>query len=235
MKSPAGRRLFGRLGAAGIAVVLFVAAATVSSDNIGAAPVWLVSFTIDDVVGANVMSDLGPPYADYRLTPNDPGNCVEAEPSPTGELNAVFNRRIDSAGTRCNPAGSDRQFKIKIDAMSACSRLFDHGYLQNAVNYFPDGTCELYYNDNPRVRVGRLFAKTNRTPVAFLTEMANTSTSYEIRTDGDATITVTGTNQRLVTYMGTARLVEFAPGQKTRAVADPFNLKHQMTFTRYQQ
>jgi hypothetical protein len=46
---------------------------------------------------------------------------------------------------------------------------------------------------------------------------------------------VTGTNQRLVTYMGTARLVEFKPGQKTGTVADSFSLKHQMTFTRYAQ
>lgn len=65
--------------------------------------------------------------------------------------------------------------------------------------------------------------------------MSNTSISYEIRTDTDATITVTGGNQRLVTYMGTAHLFEFAPGQKTRAVADAFNLKHQMTLTRYAQ
>jgi hypothetical protein len=235
MKSPIGRPRFGRLGAAGIAAALCVGV-TVSHDNVGAAPVSLVSFTIDDVAGADVTSDLGAttPYADYRLTPNDSGNCVEAEPSPTGELNAVFNRTIDNVGTRCNPAGSDRQFRITIDAATACTRIFN-AYGPNAVNMYLDGTCELYYNDNPRVRVGRLFAKTTRTPVAFLTQMANTTTSYEIRTDSDATITVTGTNQRVVTYMGTARLVEFAPGQKTRAVADPFNLKHQMTLTRYPQ
>lgn len=236
MKSPIGRPRFGRLGAAGIAAALSVGV-TVPHANVGAAPVWLVSFTIEDVAGADVTSDLGAttPYADYRLTPNDSGNCVEAEPSPTGELHAVFNRKIDSVGTRCNPARSDRQFRIKIDAVSACDRLLAHGYGENAVNYSLDGTCELHYNDNPRVRVAKLFAKTSRTPVAFLTEMSNNATSYEIRTDSDATITVTGTNQRLVTYMGTAHLVEFAPGQKTRAVAGPFYLKHQMTFTRYTQ
>jgi hypothetical protein len=245
MKSPIGRPLFGRLGAAGIAAALCVAA-TVSRDTVGAASVWLVSFTIDGSYadGVNVMSDLGEAtpggwvplrYEDWRLPSNPhPSPCVEAEPSPTGELHAVFNRKIDSVGTRCNPAGSDRQFRIRIDAASACTRIFD-AYGPTAVNMYQNGTCELYYNDNPRVRVGRLFAKTTRTPVAFLTQMTNNSTSYEIRTDSDATITAIGTNQRLVTYMGTARLVEFKPGQKTGTVADPFNLKHQMTFTRYAQ
>lgn len=232
------------LRAVTMAAALCAGAAVLATDTVGAASVWLVSFTIDGSYlddQVDVISDLGEagpdgwvplPYQDYRLLSDPhPSPCVEAQPSPTGALHAVFNRRIDGIGTPCNPVQSDRQFRIAVDAPTACSRLFA-AYGDSAVSLYPDGTCELLYNDNPRVRVGSLFAKALRTPVAFLTQMTGRSTSYEIRTDGDAMITAIGPNQRVVVYMGRARLFEFAPGQKTRAVADSFSLRHQMTFTR---
>lgn len=71
-------------------------------------------------------------------------------------------------------------------------------------------------------------------PSASVRSLGNT-TSYEIRTDTEATLTAIGPNQRLVTYMGTGHLVEFRPGEKAQTVAEAFDLKHQMTFTRYPQ
>jgi hypothetical protein len=225
-----------RIRLASIAAGLGLAVAMLASPRAGAATTWLLSFTIDGAYadGVNVIADLAAPYEDYRLpTLPHPSPCVEAEPAANSHLHAVFNRKIDSAGTRCNPAGSDRQFRIRIDGIGACTRIFN-AYGPTAVAVAPDGTCELYYNDNPRVRVASLFAKASRTPVAFLTAMFGNTTSYEIRTETDAFITSAGANQRVVTYMGTARLVEFGTG-KTRAVEAPFNLKHKMTFTRYAQ
>lgn len=126
-----------------------MAVAIMFVNDVGAASVWLVSFTIDGSYadGVNVMSD-GLRYDDYRIASDPhPSPCVEAQPSSTGELHAVFNRKIDSLGTRCNPAGSDRQFRIRIDAVSACTRIFD-AYGLGAVSLDPNGTCELYYNDD---------------------------------------------------------------------------------------
>ena len=111
-------------------------------------------------------------------------------------------------------------------------RIFN-AYGPNAVSWPGAGPCELFYNDDPRVRIERLFSNQTRTAVAFLTQMTGISISYEIRTDRDATVTTIG-NTSVVTYMGTAHLWEFGNG-KTRAVADAFNLKHQMTLTRYPQ
>jgi hypothetical protein len=64
--------------------------------------------------------------------------------------------------------------------------------------------------------------------------MNSSSVSYEIRTDTDATVKTIAPNVSQVTYFGNAHLWEFGTG-RTRAVADAFTLKHQMTFTRYAQ
>lgn len=219
--------------------VAAAAALTVIATSVkplGAATTWLVSFTIDGTSadGVNVTADQPASYMDYRIAQDPhPSPCVEASPVPAGELHAVFNRKIDPVGTRCNPAGSDRQFRISIGAQGACTRLFN-SYGPSAVVMNAIDECELVYNDNPRVRVGKLFAKATRTPVAFLTMMDGNPVSYEIRTTTDATITAIGPNTRLVTFMGTARLLEFRPGT-TEFVEEPFDLKHQMTFTRQAQ
>jgi hypothetical protein len=81
---------------------------------------------------------------------------------------AVFNRQTDSSGNRCNPLGSDRQFRIAIDAVSACDRISQ--FYPTGVNVHPDGTCELFYNDDPRVRIERLFSNQTRTAVGVLDE-----------------------------------------------------------------
>lgn len=235
-RRPPDRQHFGHfrrltLGAAVCAALVFL-----SAGKIGAGTVWLVSFTIDGSYadGMDVVSDTGLPYTDYRI-PADPhpSPCVQVEQNPTGGVFAVFNRKIDNIGTRCNPSGSDRQFRISIDAPSACTRIFN-AYSSSAVDLHSDGTCELFYNDEPRVRMERVFSNQTRTAVAFLTVMSSSSISYEIRADTEATVTPMGPNQKRVTYMGTAHLWEFGNG-KTRAVADAFNLQHQMTFTRYAQ
>jgi len=207
------------------ASILLLPVGTIGAGNSG-----VVSFTIDAVAGADVASDAGSSYTDYRIPPMDPSNCVQAD--QTGGMFAVFNRKIDTSGTRCSPPGTLRQFRISIDAESACTRIVGN-YGSNAVSWTGAGPCELFYNDNPRVRIERLFSNQTRTAVAFLTEMTGNPISYEIRTDKDATVTTIG-NTSIVTYMGTAHLWEFGTG-RTRAVVDAFNLKHQMTFTRYPQ
>jgi hypothetical protein len=111
-------------------------------------------------------------------------------------------------------------------------RIFS-AYGPNAVSWPGTGACDLVYNDDPRVRIERLFSNQTRTAVAFLTAMTGSTISYEIRTDSDATVRTTG-NISTVTYMSTAHLWEFGNG-KTRAVADPFLLRHSMTFTRHPQ
>jgi len=233
-RRPPDRQLFRHFRRLTMASAICGAFVLLAAGKIGAGPVWLVSFTIDGSYagGVNVVSDTGLSYTDYRI-PADPhpSPCVQVDQSPTGGVFAVFNRKIDDIGTRCNPSGSDRQFRISIDAPSACLRVFN-AYSASAVDMHFDGTCELFYNDDPRVRMERVFSNQTHTAVAFLTRMSTSSVSYEIRTDTDATVAVLGANQRLVTYFGKAHLWEFGGASKTGPVADAFNLKHQMTFTR---
>jgi len=221
---------FGHFRSLALAAAICASIVLVPAGTIGAGNSSVVSFTIDAVGDADVASDTGSAYADYRITPTDPSNCVQAD--QTLGMFAVFNRKIDSSGTRCSPPGTLRQFRIRITAESACSRIFSN-YGSDAVSWPGSGPCELFFNDNPRVRIERLFSNQTRTAVAFLTEMSGSTISYEIRTDKDATVTTIG-NTSIVTYMSTAHLWEFGNG-KTRAVADAFPLRLQMTLTRYPQ
>ena len=222
---------FGHFRGLVIAATIWACIVLLPAGTIGAANSGVVSFTIDAVSGADVASDSGLSYSDYRIPPSDPNNCVQAD--QTVGMFAVFNRKVDSSGTRCSPPGTLRQFRISIDAESACSRI-SYYYGPSAVSWpGATGPCELFYNDNPRVRIERLFSNQTRTAVAFLTEMTANPVSYEIRIDKDATVATIG-NTSIVTYMGTAHLWEFGTG-RTRAVADAFTLKLQMTFTRYAQ
>jgi len=60
------------------------------------------------------------------------------------------------------------------------------------------------------------------------------ATSYEVRTQADATVMNVGVDpdMRIVSYSGSARLWRFEPGVKPRAVAEAFPLQFQMTFKR---
>jgi len=196
---------------------------------------WLVSFTIADVAsGPGASSDGKGPYTDYRWPPSPTGPapdlCVEASPTSTGHLHAVFNRRLDD-DTRCNPNGSDRQYTLRLtDAAGACSRL---------LAAYPDGVvasgdgCELTYTNNPRVRVADLFKKgsPSTTPVAFLAGAGINGQSYEVRMLDSAGMDAPDPNTRTVTYTGQAYLFEFGNG-KAKAVEAPFDLPFSMTFVR---
>jgi hypothetical protein len=221
------------------AAVATVVAVAVPSQPQGAAPTtYLVSFTIDTFPGARVNSDLSIAYADYRLPLVDgDARCIEASPESTGHLHAVFNRRVDD-DTRCNPNGSDRQYRLRLDnAPGACKRLWE-AYGLRGVNMDVDlQGCELFYTDNPRVRVADLFKKGNppTTPVAFLSGMfpANevNGRSYEIRMLEPVAMSAPNANTRIVDYAGQAYLFEFGNG-KAKAVEAPFDLPFRMTFVR---
>jgi hypothetical protein len=221
------------------AALATVVAVAVPGQPEGAAPTtWLVSFTIDDAFPeARVMSDLAIAYADYRLPLVDgDAGCIEASPESTGHLHAVFNRRVDD--TRCNSNGSDRQYRLRLDsAPGACQRLWNaYGVVGVSMNEDSQG-CELFYTDNPRVRVADLFKKGNpsTTPVAFLSGMfpANelNGRSYEIRMLDPVAMTAPDANTRIVEYTGQAYLFEFGNG-KAKAVEAPFDLPFRMTFVR---
>lgn len=221
-------------------VSAFMLTLAVPSHLLGAAQVWLVTFTIDDNFpspgGAGARSDGLGAYTDYRLLgeENPPSGCIEASPTSTGHLHAVLNRRIDDTSTRCNPNGSDRQFRLRlVDAAGACSRL-QLAYGASNVITDGNGNCDLVYTDNPRVRVADLFKKgaPSTTPVAFLTAMFQENTvSYEIRMLDPVPMTAPDPNTRVVEYPGQAYLLEFGNG-KTKAVEAPFDLPFRMTFVR---
>jgi hypothetical protein len=145
------------------------------------ATVWVVSFTIDDAFpNAKVGSDLGIAYADYRLPPvaGDYG-CIEAEPTSTGHLHAVLNRKIDADGTRCNPDGSDRQYRIRLTAAPvACEKLTS---LRLGVVSISAGVS--WSDGQSRVRVADLFKRPASTPLAFFADKRTHGLSYEIGPD----------------------------------------------------
>lgn len=197
------------------------------------ATIWVVSFTIDDAFpDAKVGSDLGIAYADYRLplVVGDAG-CIEAAPTSTG-LHAVLNRKIDADGTRCNPAGSDRQYRIRLTAApEACQKLI--AAYGSGVTYISDGQCELVWTANPRIRVGDLFKKgAASTPLAFLLDQSGAhGLSYEIKALTNLTVSADGSNRRTLTYDGQGMLYEFGNG-KAKFVAEPFDLDLRMVFER---
>jgi hypothetical protein len=208
----------------------------VSGRLLGGATVWVVSFTIDDTYpNAKVTSDLGIAYADYRLplVPGDAG-CIAAEPAPTGLLHAVLNREIDTAGTRCNPAGSDRQYRIRLTAAPvACQKLTDaYG---SGVEALGPGECELMWTANPRVRVTELFKKgsVTSTPLAFLADKNGLNgLSYEIKALANVPMSAPTTNQRVLSYDGQGMLYEFGNG-KAKFVGEAFDLDLRMVFDRF--
>lgn len=198
------------------------------------ATIWVVSFTIeDDFPDAKVKSDLGIAYPDYRLPPvaGDPG-CIEAAPTTTG-LHATLNRKVDAEGTRCNPAGSDRQYRIRLTAAPvACQKLIA-AYGSGVID-ISDGECELVWTANPRIRVGDLFKKgsTSSTPLAFLLDKSNPEgLSYEIKALTNVPVSAPTPNQRVLTYTGQGMLYEFGNG-KAKFVAEAFDLDLRMVFDR---
>jgi hypothetical protein len=198
------------------------------------ATTWVVSFTIDDAFpNAKVGSDLGIAYADYRLLPLVVGDtgCIEAAPTSTG-LHAVLNRKIDADGTRCNPAGSDRQYRIRLTAApQACQKLI--AAYGSGVTDVSGGQCELVWTANPRIRVGDLFRKgAASTPLAFLLDKSGANgLSYEIKALTNLTVSADGSNRRTLTYDGQGMLYEFGNG-KAKFVAEAFDLDLGMVFER---
>ena len=218
--------------AAAIATLMFVV-----TGRLEGATAWVVSFAIDDVFpGATVRSDLGIPYADFRLQPPVPGDfgCIEAELTTAGHLHAVLNRKIDDAGTRCNSAGSDRQYRLRLtDAPGACRRLID-AYGSGVVDTSP-GECELVWTANPRVRVADLFKKgsVSSTPLAFLADKSGLNgLSYEIKALTNVPMSADGSNRRTLIYEGQGMLYEFGSG-KAKFVAEAFDLHLRMVFERF--
>lgn len=194
------------------------------------ATVQVVSFTIDDgFANAKVLSDLGTTtaYSDYRLPGGD--QCIEAEPASTGLLHAVLNRKVDTAGTRCNPNGSDRQYRIHLTAAPvACQKLtaaYGTGILNIAL-----GECELQWTANPRIRVSNLYKRgATSTPLAFLADNS-TPLNYEIRALSNVPM-ATSNDRRTLTYDGQGMLYEFGNG-KAKFVGEAFDMDLRMVFDR---
>lgn len=240
MRSSLASSIVRLLPASLVTVVVMVA---VSSRLLGAPQVWLVSFTINDdfqsadLQDAKVTSDIGIEYPDYRLPPvalNTP-SCIEASMDSTGFLHAVLNRKTDSAGTRCNPGGSFRQYYIRVaGATEACNLLLGAYGPGNVVTDL--GGCTLVYSDNPRVRVEQLFKKgATSTPLAFLTEMypgrSLNGRSYEIHALSNVPMAAPNSETRILTYSGQGMLKEFGNG-RAKFVAEAFDMDLQITFTR---
>lgn len=198
------------------------------------ATIWVVSFTIDDAFPeAKVKSDLGIAYPDHRLADVEGDhNCIEAAPTTTG-LHAVLNRKVDADGTRCNPAGSDRQYRIRLTAAPvACQKLIA-AYGSGVID-ISDGECELVWTANPRIRVGDLFKKgsASSTPLAFLLDQSGANgLSYEIKALTNVPMSAPTQNQRELTYTGQGMLYEFGNG-KAKFVAEAFALDLRMVFER---
>jgi hypothetical protein len=224
--------------------VLILSLAVTSPVVNTAASVWLMTFTIDqgssfDVSGDGIEpAEPGGPgvYKDHRLgtgLPDDANYCVEA--SPFQGLFIRLNRQLDSeSGTQyCGLAGgSPRQFFMTITNQTACEELGSHGYPTG-----PSAPCIFTGADKPRIQLNNdIYGKrTSRTPVVFLSKWYDEfATSYEVRTQADATVMNVGVDpdMRIVSYSGSARLWRFEPGVKPRAVAEAFPLQFQMTFKR---
>ena len=222
----------------------------------------VVSITVDDTFpglvaagGVGVFSDAGTTgtnhYSDYRIDPYPYLNwCVDAQPSPPGNLFVRLNRKLDGeAGTlRCseNPrpdglAGVPRNYVARIAVDAVCDMLADPRAglpLSDAAGAAWDTSasstpCVLPRSDNPRIRLPTLYkAKARTTPVDFLTSMFNYPNSYEIQSDGEASISqnpmVPGL--KTVSYSGTFRLVKFEPGVRARAVGPSFAMPVRMEF-----
>jgi hypothetical protein len=228
-------------------------AATLSSVTFAATT--LVSFTIDDAFpapgpGPGVFSDGTTAYADYRIGPLPLNWCVEAEPAPPGNLFILLNRKLDGpAGVlRCgeNPdedgnPGIPRNFVLRIANDDACDLLADPAAglpLEDAggTAWNPGSSglpCVLPRNDNPRIRLGTLYkSRAKATNVDFCTVTFDAPVSYEIRSDGAATIVPDPLDptRKALSYTSTFHLVRFEPGVKAKTVGPAFTMPVRMEF-----
>ena len=224
----------------------------------------VVSFAIDDGYpgsvpagsGAGVFSDASGTYFDYRIDPAPQLNwCVDAEPAPPGNLFIRLNRKLDGeAGVlRCSENldgsggmtnGVPRNFTLRIANDAACDELANSAAglpltdsLNDAWNVSGSALpCLLRTNENPRIRLGTLYkSRAKTTNVDFLTVMFTALTSYEIRSDGAATITPdpldpTDPTRKVIAYTGTFHLVRFEPGVKAKTVGPAFTMPVRMLF-----
>jgi hypothetical protein len=198
-----------------------------------AAATWVATLAVNDAfANAKLTSDGLGIYPDYRLPPET--GCIEASPDSRGFLHAVLNRKFDD-GTRCEPAGSVRQYRVHVvGAPLACARL-SAAYGGNNVITPVSGGCQIVYTDNPRIRIESVFKKgATSTPFALLTEMypgnGLNGLSYEIRTLSNVPMGGGG-DQRILTYDGQAILWEFGSG-RAKAVAEAFDLDFQLSVQR---
>lgn len=217
---------------------LFILGAVVVAGAAKGATVQVLTFSIDEMTTPpNAVFAVGAdPYKDYRLSSglSDPNYCVEASPDSSGFTFIRLDRKLDGdAGSQfCDVfGGTKRQYSLTIAAADACLELYTNGYAATS-----GSGCTFIGQDMPRIRLAKLFAsKVTKTPVAFLSMFYDQSrVSYEVRTDSDATVTtfMNSTNNRMVRYTGTARLVKFSPGASATPVASSFPLPFHMTFVR---
>ena len=238
-----------------VRLLLTAAMATAAMAGMDAADEAL-RFTIDDnfppLVGsirpAGVFSDGNPAYQDWRLDPPDDFTnwCVSAAPAPPGNLFLQFNRKLDGLGgtLRCteNPRpdglyGESRQFVLRINNNDACTILwtapaglmlwdqYEQPWVSGA------GPCTIRESSSPRMRLGTLYKpKASATNIDFLTYVDGSTSSFEVRSDNNATIQTSGA-AKTVTYSGTFHLVRFDPGVKAKTVGPPFTMPVRMTFT----
>jgi hypothetical protein len=236
-----------------VTVALILGLAVASPTLYAAATVWLITFTIDEGYpvygdGLAASGDIAGTYKDYRLgtgQPNDANYCVEASPS-ANLLFVRLNRKLDGdSGTQyCGLyGGSPRQFFVTINDRTACYELSSHGYgsyvdPQGQTHLTgPEPPCIFTGAEKPRIRISSdLYAKrTTTTPVAFLSKWYDVyRTSYELRTETDATVVKAGLDpsMRIVRYSGSARLWRFESGVTETPVLQPFALPFQMTLRR---
>jgi hypothetical protein len=200
------------------------------------APTPVATFWFDN--NLDVSGDAAGLYKDYRVTSgdvNDVDYCVEASPSTTG-LFIRLNRKLDGdAGFQyCDLYASSttrpkRDMTLHIASSSACNEL----YLYAPPAYVTDdnqGGCYFAHFAKPRIRISSdIFAKrATSTAVAFHEETYDPNdVSYEVQTDGNATVTVdpVNSNWRTVSSTGTAHLVRFVPGQQPVSVGGSFPLR----------
>jgi hypothetical protein len=143
---------------------------------------------------------------------------------------------MNDAGLRCgDDGGTVRQYVVDVADGVACQELalYDSNYVVSN----PDGSCQLNGADNPRIRVANLWA--NKLPAATEIKFHISSFSppfpehggFEIQSNAQGTV-LGSANLRTVSYAGTASLVKFTVGGKTKAVGGTFPLRMHMVFER---
>ena len=197
-----------------------------------AAALKVLRFTIDEtLIDGAVFSDGKGQYVDYRLTSGlntDTNYCIDAAVDASGGTFIRLNRKLDGeTGTQyCGLfGGAPRQFKLTITNESVCNELHP---LATPDQHAP---CSVTGSDKPRIRLDKVYAsKPSTTPVSFLILSYDDSVNYVVRTDAEATVSIlfNDTNQRAVTYAGTARVWQ---GKNTVGVG-AFSLPFHIDFVR---